>query len=67
MLPHEERVVTEKQELDAKLEKLRAFTRGPVFRMLSPTDRNLLMYQAIAMTTYSQILDRRIEIFKERT
>jgi len=66
MQPHEERVVIEKQELDEKLAKLKAFCfdpGSPVFRALTPVDRDLLEDQYTAMEQYSQILGKRISRF----
>ena len=65
MKPHEERVVTEKRELDEKLEKLRAFCfdGSPIFKSLPSEDQNLLLGQYDAMVKYSSILAVRIERF----
>jgi hypothetical protein len=69
--PHEERVVIEKRELDAKLAKLKAFCFGSaedtkVFSGLDPIDRDLLESQYTAMKEYSMILGRRIERFQSQ-
>ena len=66
MQPHEERVVTEKRELDEKLAKLKAFCfdpGSPVFKELSPVDRDLLEDQYNSMKDYSEILGKRIDRF----
>ncbi len=65
MQPHEERVITEKTELDAKLEKLKAFCFGnnPAYSLLSPEDRDLLEDQYTIMEQYSKILAERISRF----
>ena len=66
MQPHEERVVTEKQELDEKLAKLKSFCfspGSPVFKALPPEDRDLLEDQSTVMEQYSKILGRRIARF----
>lgn len=66
MQPHEQRVVTEKQELDTKLEKLYNFVfsdNNSVFKTLHPKDRDLLEDQYTAMKRYSEILDKRIDRF----
>lgn len=67
MAPHEERVVTEKKELDDKLGKLHqfCFTGNAIFGSLSATDRDTLEDQYTAMKQYSDILGRRISAFKE--
>lgn len=66
MQPHEQRVVIEKQELDEKLRKLKAFCFSPgraAFNDLSPEDRNLLEDQYTVMERYSNILGKRIARF----
>jgi hypothetical protein len=66
MQPHEERVVVEKQELDDKLAKLKAFCfspGSPVFKVLPPEDRDLLESQYTVMEQYSELLGKRIERF----
>lgn len=66
MQPHEQRVVTEKQELDEKLGKLKEFCfgEGKIFRTLDPVDRDLLESQYTAMAEYSRLLGSRIARFK---
>lgn len=66
MLPHEERVVVEKQELDEKIAKLEAFTKTEACFKLPFKDRDLLMSQFLIMTEYSHILGARIHNFKEQ-
>jgi len=66
MQPHEERVVIEKQELDAKLGKLKTFCFGDnnrTFQDLAPEDRDLLETQYTVMEQYSEILGKRIARF----
>lgn len=66
MKSHEERVVAEKQELDEKLAKLKAFCFDPgsrAFAALTPTDRDLLEDQYTVMLKYSEILGKRIDRF----
>lgn len=68
MQPHEQRVVTEKQELDEKLSKLKAFCfapGSPVFKGLPPEDRDLLEGQYTVMEKYSMILGERIARFPQ--
>lgn len=64
MLVHQQRVVQEKKELDAKLEKLAAFNSGEVFKTLDGDEQDRLVHQAYVMTQYSEILRRRIQAFK---
>jgi hypothetical protein len=64
MKPHEQRVVDEKTELDAKLLKLCSFIdANPMFHTLSDFDRALLLNQRNAMRRYSDILALRITRF----
>lgn len=63
MLPHQQRVLDEKAELDERLKKLSAFVITDAFNRLDSTDRELLLEQEDAMTTYSDVLARRIENF----
>jgi len=63
MLPHQERVVTEKKELDEKRVKLGTFIDGKTFQTLPQEERDRLMEQAIIMESYSNVLGRRILAF----
>lgn len=64
MAPHQERVVTEKNELDEKLDKLLVFINSsPVFAGLDPAEKGRLWQQAGVMRWYSQILGDRIAAF----
>lgn len=63
MLPHQQRVVDEKVELEARLGKLVAFTRTPTFEGLDEAERNRLDQQAACMAMYSTILTDRIAAF----
>jgi len=60
MQSHMERVIVEKAELDAKLDKLVAFMEGKVFAALPPSDRALLCRQAYYMRSYSAVLGERL-------
>ena len=56
-------LVKEKKKLDEKLMGLNNFIRGVDFMNLTPRHRDMLEYQSVAMTNYSQILrDRIIDI-----
>jgi hypothetical protein len=66
MQPHQERVITEKKELDEKREKLGAFIEGKIYQTLSSEERNRLTQQALAMTAYSTILGDRIAAFSSK-
>jgi len=63
MKPHQERVVAEKNELDAKREKLTTFLGGDVCRTLDKMEQSRLNRQLEAMTLYSNILGERIAAF----
>lgn len=63
MLPHQQRVIDEKAELDAKISKLTEFIGGAIFKGLAENEKLLLKLQASAMVMYSAILDTRIETF----
>lgn len=65
---HLQRVVTEKAELDEKIDKLAAFIETfdkpfSVFAMLPEPERQRLYAQRRAMVTYSAILGERIAAF----
>lgn len=63
MKPHQERVVTEKTELDDKRSKLTAFIGGETYRTLDQVEQSRLNRQLEAMTLYSNILGERIAAF----
>lgn len=64
---YQERVITEKMELDTKLKNLMGFIADNLaFTALSGRERDLLTSQAEAMTSYSVVLEKRIDAFKEQ-
>ena len=63
MQPHQQRVVDEKTELDAKREKLAEFKNTLVFEKLPWQEQELLNTQAHIMCLYSAILRFRIAAF----
>lgn len=65
MAPHQERVVTEKAELDEKLAKLNAFTTtlNATFAGLQPAEQERLIRQRGIMAQYSAVLGERIAAF----
>ena len=63
MAPHQERVVVEKHELDAKIKKLGAFRSGHWFASLPADERERLVRQHSCMVEYSGILGERIAAF----
>ncbi len=63
MQPHQQRVVTEKNELAEKLTKLNAFIGGEIYNGLPPEERIRLAKQAGVMKDYLDILSDRINAF----
>jgi hypothetical protein len=57
---HQARVVVEKEELDGKIERLRAFIAGDTFGGLSEAEQRRLRRQEAIMGLYSDVLDERI-------
>lgn len=64
MLPHQQRVVDEKTELDDKLTKLTAFFSNSIFLNLDSAEQVRLQTQAKHMQGYSDVLGERIVAFK---
>lgn len=65
MREHQKRVVEEKEELDAKIEKLKTFiTTNGTYLKLPIEDQFLLSDQFWYMSLYSDVLSRRIERFE---
>jgi hypothetical protein len=63
MVPHQQRVVNEKAELDEKREKLLAFFNTDLFRGLDQAEKDRLRTQHGVMGVYSEILHQRISAF----
>ena len=61
--PHQQRVVAEKNELDARLTGLLAFFSKPIFASLSEGERARLRAQSFFMIGYSSLLAERIDAF----
>lgn len=61
--PHQQRVVTEKAELDEKLEKLHVFFGTEIFAGLDDAEMDRLQRQAHHMEDYSAVLGERIAAF----
>ena len=64
LLPHQQRVVDEKAELDQKLDALHAFQDGPLFPRLTSAEQARMNLQAHYMARYSEILGERIAAFQ---
>ena len=63
MLPHQQRVIDEKAELDKKLAKLSEFVTTPLFASLPADEQGRLNRQHSVMEEYSRILGERIAAF----
>jgi hypothetical protein len=59
--PHQQRLLAEKQELDARLGRLLTFFKGPVFVRLPEIEKLRLRHQARFMEGYAAILEERVE------
>ena len=60
------RVMDEKEQLDAKLDKLESFLGTDTFNALSTEEKHLIRKQADLMDCYSLVLGKRIELFRSR-
>jgi hypothetical protein len=63
MQAHQERVVTEKDELDTKIEKLSSFISSDVYSTLTEAEQSRLGRQLGLMQQYSEVLGERIDAF----
>lgn len=63
LLPYQQRVIDERDELAARLGKLEAYLMGAAFTLLPPEDQALLHIQAALMKTYCETLEKRIARF----
>lgn len=65
MLPHQQRVVQERDDLAVKIEALGTFidNQNPVFKNLDIEDQFLLKQQLTIMVEYHRVLDARINRF----
>lgn len=63
--PHQQRVVTEKNDLDEKLTKLSTFLQHKDFETIvkDHAERNRLIRQEQIMKEYSEILGQRVAAF----
>lgn len=64
--PHQQRVVTEKADLDERLGRLLAFFQTPSFEFMAEPERSRLRNQARFMEGYSAALKERIAAFGEQ-
>lgn len=63
MLPHQERVVNEKNELEDKLTKLDAFFETDFFSKVDEDEQERLKHQYWIMRDYLEVLQERISNF----
>lgn len=65
MQPHQQRVIDEKADLDAKITRLADFiVFSPTYKSLGSDEKDRLNRQHAAMRTYSGVLRERIEAFE---
>lgn len=60
MSTFQDRLITEKNELNEKFEKLTNFIHTPQFEKIDAVQQSLLQIQASAMFTYAKCLSERI-------
>jgi len=63
LLPHQQRVVAELNELDEKVCNLSEFIDGEFFKTLSGGEQMLLVLQFHTMTAYSMVLNQRVNLW----
>lgn len=63
LMPHQQRVVAERDELAAKARALATFLQGDVYAGLPLDERDRLARQCLHMTSYWGVLDERIAAF----
>lgn len=63
LLPYQQRVVEELEDLKIKIGNLTVFTTTRTFAELPASERNLLSTQLSAMKTYGYVLELRIAMF----
>lgn len=63
MEAYQQRVISERDQLEEKCNGLYAFLHGEQVKSVDPKARGLLQTQYYAMQVYKRILDQRIENF----
>ena len=64
MQSYQQRVVTEKEELDTKIQALTAFAKSAAFSATVPeAEQRRMLRQLVVMQDYSRILGERIDAF----
>jgi hypothetical protein len=61
--PHQQRVITEKAELDSKIINLKTFLKSETFKEISFNEQQRLIKQQVLMDLYSEVLGERIAAF----
>lgn len=62
--PHQLRVVAERDDLNRRVESLRAFIRSDTFKAVERDERRRLIRQEVVMTEFAEILSERIAAFE---
>lgn len=66
LLPHQQRVIEERDELGTRIGRLHLFIKdNPQFQIVSAQEQFLLRRQLEKMLDYRKILEARIELFRE--
>ena len=65
MKPHQDRVVSEKVELNDRIRKLEAFMGDKIYPTLSEAEQKRMSRQLAHMKDYSNVLTERIAAFHE--
>jgi hypothetical protein len=65
MKDFQQRVVVEKLDLDGKLNLLKRFLVGDVFKSLHIREQDRMKRQVVAMQSYSDVLGERIDEFSK--
>lgn len=66
LLPHQQRVFVEQQELEKKFNALAAFVEGDLFKTLGEVEQSLLLTQVTAMGLYDFTLQARLNAWDMR-
>lgn len=67
LLPHQQRVIAERDQLNTRLTSLRAFIASDTFRQVDKAERMRLLRQEQVMTEFAQVLTERIDAFTAPT
>jgi hypothetical protein len=65
LLPYQQRVIEERDDLDCKINNLSIFISGSEFDETSHAEQDRLYRQLESMESYLYILNERIEAFKQ--